>query len=84
VQPRIEAGQVLLPNPRLGGHRLFERAWVDDFVETCALFPRGEHDDDVDALTQLLVYLSTPRAGEGFLEFARQEVARMRGESAKA
>ena len=32
-------------------------AWVEDLTEQCGLFPKGEHDDDVDALTQALVYL---------------------------
>jgi predicted phage terminase large subunit-like protein len=58
VQPQIEAGQVLLPRPRFAdGQRRTEYAWVEDFVEQCSLFPKGEHDDDVDAMTQALVYL---------------------------
>src|SRR5262245_14528605 len=56
VQPQIEAGQVLLPRPRdADGREVAGRGWVEDFVTTCALFPNGAHDDDVDALTQLLV-----------------------------
>lgn len=58
VQPQIEAGQVLLPRPRFADGQLrIEYAWVEDFAEKCSLFPKGEHDDDVDALTQALVYL---------------------------
>jgi len=58
VQPQIEAGQVLLPRPRFADGQLrTEYAWVEDFTEQCSLFPKGEHDDDVDALTQALVYL---------------------------
>lgn len=57
VQPQIESGQVLLPRPRFpDGVLHFEYAWVEDFLEQCTVFPRGEHDDDVDALTQALVY----------------------------
>jgi predicted phage terminase large subunit-like protein len=57
VQPQIEAGQVFLPQPRWpDGTVRPDRAWVDDFMGTCALFPKDAHDDDVDALTQLLVY----------------------------
>jgi len=57
VQPQVEAGQVLLPSPRWpDGTLRSEHAWVADFIEICALFPKGDHDDDVDALTQLLVY----------------------------
>ena len=29
------------------------RAWVEDFIDQCAAFPNGAHDDDVDAFTQL-------------------------------
>jgi predicted phage terminase large subunit-like protein len=58
VQPQVEAGQVLLPRPRFADGQLrTEYVWVEDFVEQCCLFPKGEHDDDVDALTQALVYL---------------------------
>jgi predicted phage terminase large subunit-like protein len=61
VQPQLEAGQVFLPRPRdASGHIWSERHWVEDFVENCAVFPKGEHDDDVDALTQLLLYPLRP------------------------
>jgi predicted phage terminase large subunit-like protein len=56
-QAQVEAGQVFLPNPRFPDGRLRpECAWVEDFVDACCAFPKGDHDDDVDALTQLLVY----------------------------
>ena len=61
VQPLLEAGNVYLPNPRPHGRLLPERAWVDDFMHQCEVFPHGAHDDDVDAFTQLLVRLSRPR-----------------------
>lgn len=61
VQPQLEAGQVFLPRPRdASGHIWSERHWVEDFVENCAVFPKGRHDDDVDALTQLLNYPLRP------------------------
>jgi predicted phage terminase large subunit-like protein len=64
VQPQIEAGQVFLPRPRFADGQLrSDYAWVEDFVEACITFPRGEHDDDVDALTQLLVYLQKKPVG---------------------
>jgi predicted phage terminase large subunit-like protein len=60
VQPWIEAGQISLPRLQLTtGEYRADRRWVDDFVETCAHFPRGAHDDDVDALTQVLVWCQT-------------------------
>ncbi len=30
-------------------------AWVNDFIEECAGFPNGAHDDQVDAMTQALL-----------------------------
>jgi predicted phage terminase large subunit-like protein len=63
VQPLLEARQVFLPNPiSLAGYLRPERAWVEDFVTTCEAFPKAAHDDDVDALTQLLVWCRTHAA----------------------
>jgi predicted phage terminase large subunit-like protein len=78
VQAQFEARQVFLPNPvgRAGEHRA-ERVWVEDLVTTCAAFPKGPYDDDVDALTQLMIYLkktpfvlpaSAGREGEPFFK----------------
>ena len=61
VQPMVEAGNVYLPDPRPHGRLLPERAWVEDFIDQCAAFPKGAHDDDVDAFTQLLVRWQRPR-----------------------
>jgi len=55
VQPQVEAGNVYLPNPRPHGRSVPGREWVEDFVHQLTVFPRGAHDDDVDAFTQLLV-----------------------------
>ncbi len=49
VSPGVEAGQVFLPDGA---------PWLSDFVEELAAFPRGKHDDQVDALSQLLGYLA--------------------------
>jgi predicted phage terminase large subunit-like protein len=43
----IEAGNVYLPNTIIA-------PWIDDFVEECAAFPKGAHDDQVDAMSQAL------------------------------
>lgn len=48
VSPLIEAGNVYLPHPQYA-------PWVDDFIEECAAFPNGAHDDQVDAMTQALL-----------------------------
>ena len=46
--PLIEAGNIFLPHPLYA-------AWVNDFIEECAAFPNGAHDDQVDAMTQALL-----------------------------
>ena len=48
VSPLIEAGNVYLPHPQYA-------PWVSDFIEECAAFPNGAHDDQVDAMTQALI-----------------------------
>ncbi len=48
VSPLIEAGNVYLPHPQFS-------PWVNDFIEECAAFPNGAHDDQVDAMTQALL-----------------------------
>jgi predicted phage terminase large subunit-like protein len=49
---KIEAGHVHVP----------ERAdWLDDFFLEITQFPRGRHDDQVDALSQFLCWISRPR-----------------------
>jgi predicted phage terminase large subunit-like protein len=48
VSPLIEAGNIYLPHPHIA-------PWVNDFIEECAAFPNGAHDDQVDAMTQALL-----------------------------
>lgn len=45
VSPYVEAGNVFLPDPAVA-------PWVGAFVEECAGFPNGAHDDQVDMVTQ--------------------------------
>ncbi|WP_010098936.1 phage terminase large subunit, partial [Ornithinibacillus scapharcae] len=45
VSAYIESGNVYLPQ---------EAEWVHDFVEEAASFPKGKHDDQVDAMSQAL------------------------------
>ena len=54
VSPLIEAGNVYLPHPELA-------PWVNDFIEECAAFPNGAYDDQVDAMTQILIRWNAPR-----------------------
>jgi predicted phage terminase large subunit-like protein len=51
VSPRIEAGNVYLPHPAIC-------PWVYEFIEECANFPFGRHDDQVDAMSQALARLN--------------------------
>lgn len=53
ISPLIEAGNVLLPHPMF-------MPWVNDFLEECASFPNGAHDDQVDAMTQMLLRWHQP------------------------
>lgn len=52
VSPLIEAGNVWLP--------LY--ADTEEFVNECAVFPNGAHDDEVDAMSQALNKLSNYQA----------------------
>lgn len=47
VAPLFEAGNVFLPHP-------LYKPWSEDVVEELVSFPNGQHDDDVDAATQVL------------------------------
>ncbi len=53
IQPYVEAGNVFLPEGA---------AWLDEFVQELADFPNGSHDDQVDALSQALIYLAASPA----------------------
>ena len=41
----IESGNVYLPKMK---------RWVEDFVDECSSFPNGQHDDQVDSMSQAL------------------------------
>lgn len=49
VTPHVEAGNIYIPDPSIA-------PWVLDFVEEFASFPNGQHDDQVDAMTQVNNY----------------------------
>ena len=56
VSPEIESGNVYLPDPEIA-------PWVHDFIEECAAFPSGRHNDQVDAMTQALNWLAEHARG---------------------
>jgi terminase large subunit-like protein len=75
AQPIVEAGHVYLPRPMtLADHPIPARAWVADFIEALAVFPYGEHDDDVDAFSQLVARCQG--ACDGFFEYVRDAYER--------
>jgi len=47
VAPLVEARNVHLPSPELA-------PWVGAFIDECAAFDNGAHDDQVDAMSQAL------------------------------
>lgn len=51
ISPLIEDGDVYLPDPSIC-------PWIGDYIDSFAKFPKGDHDDDVDATTQALRYFS--------------------------
>lgn len=51
VSPLVEAGNVFLPHPQLC-------PWVVGFIDRFASFPSVKWDDEIDALSQALVYLN--------------------------
>lgn len=50
VAPQVESGNVYLPDGA---------PWLDEWVDEFATFPKGTHDDQVDALSQALLELLT-------------------------
>jgi len=46
----VEAGNVYIPHPDW-------QPWVSEFINECAVFPDGKHDDQVDAYSQALEML---------------------------
>ena len=54
IQPEQEAGNIHLPDPTIA-------PWVGEFVEECSSFPLGKNDDQVDSMTQALIWLKSRR-----------------------
>lgn len=60
VSPQLEAGQVFLP----GYDERSAPGFAQSLVDECASFPNGAYDDQVDAMTQALLYLRDRRRTE--------------------
>ncbi len=54
VSPACEAGRVIIPHDG-------EASWVDSWLSEMESFPKGQHDDQVDATTQALLHLTQSR-----------------------
>jgi predicted phage terminase large subunit-like protein len=54
IAARLEAGRVLLPKGQ---------AWVAGFLDECAAFPNGAHDDRVDCLCGMILSEENPVRG---------------------
>ena len=52
VAPYVESGNVWLPMPKYA-------PWLHDLLEELAAFPSVKHDDQVDAMTQAINYLTS-------------------------
>ena len=63
VTGQLEAGNVYLPGAPNHDHTDYDPAatprWVQELVEELVTFPKGRHDDQVDALTQALRYTAS-------------------------
>lgn len=67
--PFWEAGNIYLPEGA---------EWVDDFLEQLYGFPKLAHDDDVDAFTQLVLYVILQAGGAGVVEWYKRKAEEMK------
>ncbi len=67
--PFFEAHNVYLPDPNMPGY-----SWVWDFIVELLSFPRGKHDDQVDSMSQALLYL---QVNASYLRAAMDKVRSM-------
>lgn len=78
VSPFVEAGNVHLPEQTIA---LYD---VAEVIEEAAVFPNGQHDDRVDALSQALGrFFLRPGQGQAFMEAWAPEVAQARAAAGK-
>lgn len=64
VEPLVEAGNIYLPDAEhIPVPHGYTATTVTDFIEECAVFPNGTHDDQVDAMSQALNWLENRSGG---------------------
>lgn len=73
--PTWEARRIFLPK---------DAPWVDGFLTELYTFPKAAHDDQVDAFTQLVRYLTLGGGSTGLADWLQQEVARAEAERKQA
>ena len=71
ASPTIESGHIYLPSPE-------KYQWVADFIDECARFPKGDNDDQVDMMTQIINYFNQKAVGD-FSEEMTQTTATIAG-----
>lgn len=64
-----------------GNVKLLKGDWNEAFLAELASFPRGNHDDMVDAFADAVLEVSEIKSAEGLVEFFRQEAERLKLES---
>jgi predicted phage terminase large subunit-like protein len=88
TQPDLEAHNLWIPDPlraklTTGSGIVMDAAngdyaWVGDYVENCAKFPKVAHDDDVDSTTQAIAFFNA--YASGLSRFYQEEAERMKKE----
>jgi predicted phage terminase large subunit-like protein len=68
AEPALEAGNIHLPGAAApdepsGYSAALTPAWAQGLVEECAVFPNGEHDDQVDSFTQAVNWARSASTG---------------------
>ena len=66
---KIEQGDPLLPR---------HASWLAAYVAELTSFPRGKHDDQVDATAQALHWIGVEGIEPGIIGYYREEVAKLR------
>jgi predicted phage terminase large subunit-like protein len=60
VSPMIEGGRISIPK---------DAPWLAEFRRELMLFPNGKYDDQVDSLSQFLIWMSRPQPRSGMVRF---------------
>ena len=60
VSPMIEGGRISIPK---------DAPWLAVFRHELMLFPNGKYDDQVDSLSQFLIWMGRPKPSSGMVRF---------------